>query len=166
MTAVSSFGCTTPADESPPLKITTKRDNDRVEITAENDSTVLLVHSPFGISQALIERTGRKWPDVVMLRLHLRGLESLEISNGEITLRAAASSQDGEQPVRLWKDGQEEVPLDSQSPYWMEVEMIGVDGQLTTVVPLKDGYFEIVLPKALFEGNPKSVTINWIDFYR
>ena len=34
-------------------------------------------------------------------------------------------------------------------------------------LPLKDGYyFEMLLPKAFFEGNPKAITLNWIDFYR
>ena len=32
--------------------------------------------------------------------------------------------------------------------------------------PLKDGYFEMQLSKAFFEDNPKSITLNWIDFYR
>jgi hypothetical protein len=35
-----------------------------------------------------------------------------------------------------------------------------------TELPLKDGYFEVTLPRAFFEGNPKSITLNWVDFYR
>jgi len=33
-------------------------------------------------------------------------------------------------------------------------------------ITTKDGYIEMQLPKAFFEGNPKSITVNWIDFYR
>ena len=33
-------------------------------------------------------------------------------------------------------------------------------------IPLKDGYFELQLPKAFFKDNPKSITVNWIDFYQ
>jgi hypothetical protein len=33
-------------------------------------------------------------------------------------------------------------------------------------LPLKDGYFEINLPRAFFEGSPKEITMGWIDFYR
>ena len=40
------------------------------------------------------------------------------------------------------------------------------DGKPVKTIPLKDGYFEIQLPKALFEDNPKSITVNWIDFCR
>lgn len=30
----------------------------------------------------------------------------------------------------------------------------------------ENGYFEMTLPKAFFEGNPHTIQVNWIDFYR
>ncbi len=163
MAAVLSTGCTDVVEE-PQFKLTTKHDNDKVEVKVESGKTVFSVHSPFGISQAIIERADENWSDIVMLRLHLKGLENFKVSNGIITLEAAVSSQDS--IVRLWKDGKEDSPLDSKSPYWMEIRMVGNDGKPTTSIPVTDGYFEIQLPKALFEDNPKSITVNWIDFYR
>lgn len=155
---------TSNGDNTPPFKITTKRDNDRVEVKAEKDKGAFSVHSPFGISHAVIERRGEKWPDAVVLRLHLKGLENFQITNVKVKLEASVSSQDGK--VRLWKDGKEDSPLDAQSPYWMEIRMVGSDGKPAKAIPLNDGYFQIPLPKAFFEGNPKSITVNWIDFYR
>ena len=163
MAAVLSTGCTNAVDE-PQFKITTKRADDKVEVKVEQDTTVFSVHSPFGISQTVIEPTDGNWPDIVMLRLHLKGLENFKVSNGTITLEAAVSSQDGK--VRIWKDGKEDSPLDSRSPSWTEIRMVGNDGKPKNTIPVKDGYFEIQLPKALFEDNPKSITVNWIDFYR
>ena len=158
---ILSVGCASAADESP-FKITTKRDNDNVEVRVEKDKTVISVRSPCGISQADIEQTNGKWPDTVILRLNLKGLENFKVTNGKITLEAAVSSQDS----RQWKDGKEDSPLDSKSPYWMEIRAVGMDGNPTTTIPLNDGHFEMQLPKALLEGNPKSITLNWIDFYR
>lgn len=152
------------ADDTPPFKITTKRNNDRVEVKAEKDKAILSVHSPFGISNAVIERTGEKWPEAVTLRLHLKGLENFKASNEKVKLEASVSSQGGK--VRLWKDGKEDSPLDAKGPYWMDIRMVGSDGKLAKAIPLKDGYFEMQLPKAMFEENPKSITVNWIDFYR
>ena len=163
MAAVLSTGCTDVV-KAPQFKIITKRDNDKVEVNVESDKAVFSVHSPFGISQTVIERADENWSDIVMLRLHLKGLENFKVSNGIITLEAAVSSQDS--IVRLWKDGKEDSPLDSKSPYWMEIRMVGHDGKPTTSIPVTDGYFEIQLPKAFFEDNPKSITVNWIDFYR
>ena len=163
MAAVLSTGCTDVVEE-PQFKLTTKHDNDKVEVQVESGKTVFSVHSPFGISQIAIERKDENWPDIVMLRLHLKGLENFNVSNGIITIEAAVSSQDGS--VRLWKDGKEDSPLDAKSPYWTEIRMFSDDGKPTTAIPLKDGYFEIQLPKALLKDNPKSITVNWIDFYR
>lgn len=30
----------------------------------------------------------------------------------------------------------------------------------------ENGYFEMTLPKAFFDGNPHTIQVNWIDFYR
>ena len=163
MAAVLSTGCTNAVDE-PQFKITTKRDNDKVEVKVEKDKAVFSIHSPFGISQTVIEPTDGNWPDIVMLRLHLKGLENFKVSNGIIMFEAAVSAHDS--TVRLWKDGKEDSPLDAKSPYWTEVLIFGDDGIPVKTIPLKDSYFEIQLPKALLEDNPKSITANWIDFYR
>ncbi len=152
------------ADENPPFKITTKRDNDRVDVKTDKDNVTFSVHSPFGISNAVIERADEKWPDAVVLRLHLKGLENFSVSNDKVKLEASISSQDVK--LRLWKDGKEDLPLDTKNPYWMEIRMVGSDGKVAKTIPLKDAYFEMQLPKAFFEGNPKAITLNWIDFYR
>jgi hypothetical protein len=155
-----------PRDQPAKFKITTKRKDDAVEVQADKDKTLFVIKSPFGISQALIEREGEKWPDAVVLRLHLKGLSSFRASNGNVRLDAAVSIQEGKVKMRLWKDGKEDAPLDEKSPLWTAIRILGGDGKPAKELPLKDGYFEVVLPKAFFEGNPKAITLNWIDFYR
>ena len=88
--AVLSTGCTNAVNE-PQFKITTKRDNDKVEVKVESGKTVFSVHSPFGISQSVIERTEENWSDIVMLRLHLKGLENFKVTNGNVTVESAVS---------------------------------------------------------------------------
>jgi hypothetical protein len=155
-----------PKDQPAKFKITTKRKDDTVEVRADKDKTLFITKSPFGISQAVIEREGEKWPDAVVLRLHLKGLESFRASNGNVTLDAAVSIQEGNVKVRLWKDGKEDAPLDEKRPFWKPIRIVGGDGKPAKELPLKEGYFEVALPRAFFEGNPKSITLNWIDFYR
>ncbi len=148
------------------FKITTKKKDDTVEVRADKDKAMFVVKSPFGISQAVIERLDDAWPKTVELRLHLKGLESFRVTNEKTKLDAAAGIQDGKPKVRQWKDGKEDAPLDDKSPFWMEVRILGGDGKAGKALPLKDGYFEVTLPRSLFEGNPKAITVNWIDFYR
>ena len=148
------------------FKVTTKRKEDAVEVKTEKGKTVFIIKSPSGISQVVIEREGERWPAAVVLRLHLKGLESFRASNGKVRLGAAVSIEEGRQKVRVWKDGQEGAPLDEKSPLWTDIRIVSGDGKPAWEFPLKDGYFEVVLPRAFFEGNPRSVTLNWIDFYR
>jgi hypothetical protein len=155
-----------PKKQAGRIKITTKRADDSVEVRVEKGRTVIVVKSPFGISQAVIERVLGKWPEAVVLRLHLKGLESFRASNGKVTLNAAVSIQDGKLQMRLWKDGKEDDHLDKNSPLWTDIRILGSDVKQARKIPLKDGYFEMRLPRAFFEGNPKSITLNWIDFHR
>lgn len=157
---VAALNCI--ADE--PFKITTKRSDDRVEVKSNDDKTLFVIRSPFGISNATVERTTEQWPDKVVIHLRLKGLESFKLSTDKLKLEASVSSHDGS--VRLWKDAKEDSPLDSKSPYWMEIKTLDSDGEPTKAIPLKDGYFEMELPKKFVEGNPESIKVEWIDFYR
>ncbi|MBV9124119.1 MAG: hypothetical protein JO112_12235 [Planctomycetes bacterium] len=56
--------------------------------------------------------------------------------------------------------------LGPTDPLWVKVRVLTDDGSPATQVPLQGGYFELTLPSALFLGNPKSLTLQWIDFYR
>ena len=147
-----------------PFKITTKRSDDCIDVKSKDDKAMFVIRSPFGISNATIERTTEQWPDKVVIQLRLKGLESFKLSTDKLKLEASVSSHDCS--VRLWKEGKEDSPLDSKSPYWMEIKILDNEGEPTKSIPLKDGSFEMALPNKFFEGNPKSITVDWIDFYR
>lgn len=158
--------CSAGDENQPTFKIATRRDNDKVTVQIEQNTTVLSIQSPAGISQAVIERAQAKWPERVVLRLHLKGLESFRASNGKVAIHAAVSSHDDNRRVRVWMEGKEDSPLDSTSPLWTEIRLLGSDGKPVNSIPLKDGYFEVQLPKMFFAGEGKSMTLEWIDFYR
>jgi hypothetical protein len=119
---------------------------------------VFVVKSPSGIGQADIERQRDCWPESVVLRLRLKGLESFRATNGKVTLQASVVVQEGKPKVRAGKGG-EGIP-------GLVICILAGEGKPANEIPLKDGYFEITLPKAFFEPNPTSITLNWIDFYR
>lgn len=165
--AVLALDAAASPDGPPPkFKITTRRKDDSVEVRAGKDQTAFDVKSPFGISQATFERQDDAWPRAVVVRLHLKGLENFRASNGKVTLQAAAGIRDGKPEVRAWKDGKEDEPLDRKGPLWMDIRIVGGDGKPARELPLMDGYFEVGLPGAFFEGNPKQIKLAWIDFYR
>ena len=47
-----------------------------------------------------------------------------------------------------------------------EIKVLDAHGKPANGLPEKGGYFEIRLPKALLENQPKCLELGWIDFYR
>ena len=68
-----------------------------------------------------------KWPKTVVLRLHLRGVKSLRISDGRTTLEVAVSEPRRRRARWASADGNDEKPVDAKSPYWTEVRIL--DGE-------------------------------------
>lgn len=147
-----------------PFKIATRRADDRVEVKSHGDEVTFIVRSPFGIGDATIERTHSAWPAKVTVQLHLKGLEHFKVSTNEVALEASLSRPGGD--VRLWKDGHEDILLDSKSPFYIPFRMLHANGQPAGTQTLASDYIEALLPQAFLEGNPQSITLHWIDFYR
>src|SRR4051812_15461865 len=116
--------------------------------------------SPSGIGGATITRQGERWPGVIVLRLRLSGMERLQVGNGRTILSASISSS-GEHRTStlLTEEGKQEVPIDRDSPYRMEIRILDAQDRPARDIPLKDGVFEVILPQSLFASNPPRITL-------
>jgi hypothetical protein len=143
---------------------TTKRADSRIRFVPDGDHTVIDITSTSGIGSATIKRgADEEWPQTILARLHLRGLESFKATAGDVTVEWSVASS-GDHPSRATlRKGGGESPLGDDSPYHSKAKIVGGDGSIPVG---KDGYFEIPLPAKLFEGNPPEITLQWIDFYR
>lgn len=163
------FCCGTPigaADPSDGYRFTTPRQGDAVRAAVVDGATLFAIRSERGIGEATIERRGERWPETVVVRLHLRGLEYFTIAAGDRTIGLAVSSTGDGPPVRQWLGDREREPLDKRNPLWIELRRIGADGRPSEAIPLRDGYFELRLPAELMKSNPDALRLHWIDFYR
>ncbi len=155
------------ANEAVALEAKCEKEGDAVKVTVEGGRTILSVTSKGGIGRATIERKAERWPDEVILRLHLRGLESLNIAAGDLRLSTSCPSFKGTTRLyRVSKEGDEGLRLDKDSPYWMDIQVFGLDGKPIKGLPRDGGWFEMKLPKGLLGDQVKVVTLRWIDFYR
>jgi hypothetical protein len=146
----------------PRLNSTARRDDTRIRFLTHKDATVIDIASGFGIDRAVISRETDDWPKPLVVRLHLRGLESFQAMAGDITVKWSMSAI-GDSPARVTlRHGSAETPLDEASPYFTEPRYFAAERG----VPLKDDYFEVSLPPKVFEGNPGKVTLAWVDFFR
>ncbi len=152
----------------PDFEVALKRLEDRLEVCAGEGRVVFSVASPRGIGAAAIRRRARQWPKTVVLRLQLRGLESLTIEAGQVTLGASVSSS-APHAVRLYASEtgtQQEKTVERGHRYWTQVRIVGADGKPASGLPTEGGWFELQLPPALLKDNPESLAIRWVDFYR
>jgi len=104
--------------------------------------------------------TKGKWPTTVILRLHLSGLESFAVANGKIA--GSVYSHSGETKRMYLTEAGNEGERKPET----EIRVLDANGKPATGLPEKGGFFEIQLPRVLLEGQPKSLELGWIDFYR
>lgn len=142
--------------------ITVKKPADQVKVTVENETATLDVTSPSGIGGATVILTKGRWPTTVFLRLHLSGLESFAVSNGKVKLTGSVLSHSGN-TKRLYLA---EVGSEVEREPGTQINIFDAQGEPANRLPTKGGCFEIRLPKALLESQPKSLELGWVDFYR
>ena len=155
-------------------RVTKQKQDDSVDVEVDGDTAICSIRSPSGIGRAEIAPEGTAWPKKVVVRLYLRGLESLDVSVGDPSveggrLHAEVQSHDGHARLLEYAVGGEQPkPVEKGSLTWCEIGAFDAQGKPITGLPEAGGYFEITLPPAL--GLSKSKTaplrINWIDFYR
>ncbi len=145
-----------------PIRVDARRSNTEVVVRSQGETTTIDVRSPFGIDRATITRVGKEWSRKVVLRLHLKGLESLRVTAGNRGIEWSVSSSKKPKFRMALHEGGKETPLKNGSPFWTEGKIVAEDVK----IPLKDGYFEVAVPGKLLEGNPETIAVRWIDFYR
>lgn len=139
------------------------RGADDIALDQSGGGLILSVRSSSGIGRATVSRKIAGWPMVVKIRLHLKGLESFQISAGKRGVGVSVSSGDPESiREHLMPDGREGAQLAKDNPLWVKVKVVADNDK----IPLKSGYFELDLPQELFRDNPTQISLHWIDFYR
>lgn len=141
-------------------------DTEISSVLAQDGTLTVDVTSPTGIGSARLDLSG-PIPRRMLLRLHLKGLEMLEVAYGQTAVSASLASTPGYgvmESVRKAADlGEREVSPGSQ--YWMAVAIVPA-GDVPASIPLEDGYIEVRLPAHFLSSGERSLTIRWVDFYR
>lgn len=162
------------------IEISEVREGDRVVIAEQvgsSDGVVIEVHSTKGIGSCKLIRCKKDWPDKLILRMHTKGLEQIQLIitncsktySGEFnssrlqeswTEITQETNQAGETKTSSRQKEFESKLLWVMSGSGKEVEPVRL--------PLEQGqYFQWTVPKAwLVDKNPSSIEIKWVDFFR
>jgi len=149
----------------PVFSVITKNQDDQIDIQQENGITTVDIHSPTGIGTAKFELESGAMPEKLILRLHLTGLEEFRLVSNQTTIAASGSSSEAfdltGQSVIASGNEYFITPID---PLWMKIEI--VSDQSNKTIPLKKGYFEVIVPQEFVRSAGNSFEVQWIDFYR
>ena len=135
----------------PALEIEVPRAGDTVEIIHEPEQVVLDIRSEMGIGKATITPADR-WPERLVLRLHIRNLEGLTLQNSEVEV----SSFLGSEPEVDYHRRNESGGFDRRRPA----------GKVTVEIQWVDDYIEALVPPLLLEDPTDPLWIQWVDYYR
>ncbi len=170
-----------------------KREGDQVELktrTAPGEKVAGEVHkeiveidlrSEKGIGECTLTRKGDHWPEMMTVRMHLRGLESFELvyaggkceesaQVGTVRLTGGWSSTQG--PIAWEKcircEGSTVLDGVKWKPKSGGIRICSSKVDSPVRIPLEDGcYFECTITSEWFEDeNPQSIELRWVDFFR
>ena len=143
--SLMAIGC------QPALEIDVPRAGDTIEIIHEADQVVLDIRSEMGIGKATITPVDR-WPERLVLRLHIRNLEGLTLRNSRVEVSSFLRSEPDVEYYRRDESG----GFDRRSPA----------GQVTVEIQRADDYIEAVVPPLVLEDPTDPLWIQWVDYYR
>lgn len=137
------------------------------EVMLKDGELIIDIYSESGIGSADILIPARSRPEKVIFRLHLSGLEQLQMAYNDVVVSASVASTPPHLVRQSVIKGDEEGrDIDPSSPYWSEVTVVSDESESLVAIPLKSGYFELIVPADFLNGEYDSLTISWIDFYR
>ncbi len=160
--------CSQPGSITPTFEVVPHKPETAIAYRVEGDAVLFDIFSQSGIGGADVSLTAGTMPERMLLRFHLKGLESLQFAYGEKAITTGASSSeahDVRETVMQDGDRTQETSLTANSPYWMDVSIVPTEGA-TASIPLEDGFFEVTPPADFLQGDYHEFTLEWIDFYR
>jgi hypothetical protein len=127
------------------------------DVTYADGRVFIDVADSWGINGLSARLEEGEWPEEVVVRLRLRGLERLEIHYGNYTIATGRSSNDSPDPPLILTVIDEQGRAQSASPsaynYYPDIRRT-------------EAGFEIALPPHFHQDDYPSFSLQWIDFYR
>lgn len=141
-------------------------DRSMISVESTPNRCCIRIDCQRGIGAATVECPDNAWPDVVVIRIYLRGLESFSISSEQGKLISSVLSHgDHQQLQHLSRAGSDAAAVSPGDAAWMPIRMFDATGKEIRRLPEANGFFELTVPKPLIASS-RRIDLSWIDFYR
>ena len=120
-----------------------------IKVSQRDGATIFDVRDQFGIGGGTVQLVSEKWPEKVLVRLHLAGLEGFSLTIGKKVLTRS------DLKVRMLD------PKGKPLPGRYLLKSTGPNASKRIA-----GYYEVELPAMLLTAAVKEIKLSWVDFYR
>jgi|GEM_PF-1267013 hypothetical protein len=126
------------------------RDETReIKVSQQRGVTIFDIRDQFGIGGGTIQLVSGKWPEKVLVRMHLAGLEGFSLTIGKKVLARS------DLKVRMLD------PKGKPLPGRYLLKSTGPNASKRIA-----GYYEVQVPPLLLTAATKEIKLSWVDFYR
>ena len=132
---------------------TSSKGNPSVIFSTTADELLIDITSPTGIGNAAIEKTAGQWPPRIVMRLHVKALESFKFRYADTVIDVSVSSHGDHAVTEVFEQPGKTGTVSPGDPFWI------------AVTP-GEGYFDLQAPTAFLQSGENKFAIEWIDFYR
>lgn len=148
--------------------VTVQQPGDQVKFTVADRVLVFDIYSERGIGEATVQWLAGSYPQRIVLRFHLAGLEGLRLAYGATVLELALPSRNDPAPLQSvsFTGGGATQTITVESPYWMPTALVSGAAGAEPAIPLTDGWIEVQLPPDFLAAGYRTFSIQWVDFYR
>ena len=146
------------------IEVKTDHKDAQISVITEGNTGAIDVHSEAGIGRGQVDLVSGQWPERVILRFHLSGLEGMKFHYGDTTVSVSINSSDHViQSVTTSDENQR--PVSQESSHWMPVRIVTPNG-IASTLPLADGVIEVEASRDFLDGDFTGFALEWVDFYR
>jgi hypothetical protein len=159
-------------EAKPTIEISLKNADDNFLIKTVTDdsncSTVQVeLRSPRGIGAATLRRLEKNWPDALVIRWKIQGLESIRMTIERDRYEGFVENQNLQTHWSKRTDNGDAIALKPTDDAWCDISIIGsVEGHPPKIPLQKDEWFELKVPKQWLENQPETIRFEWVDFHR
>ena len=153
-------------DATPAFQAYSTKDNVDIRSTYKDGAVTFNIYAQDGIGGATVELIKGEMPDVLQVRLFVKGLENLELAYDDVAIIASVPTSGGA-PVEKIKQGGQETAIDVSSPYWLDIQPLPAKaGGVFVGEPALPPSFLITMPEDFHQSKATKFELKWVDFHR
>jgi hypothetical protein len=159
-------------EAKPTIEVSLKNADDKAFIKTVSDgsnrNTVQVeLRSPRGIGAATFRRLEENWPDALVIRWKLQGLESIRATIERDRYEGFVEHQNLQTHWSKRTDNGDAIVLKPTDEAGCDVSIIGsVEGHPPKIPLQEEEWLELKVPKQWLADQPETIRFEWADFHR